>query len=243
MKGFLKELEMLSSLMLLGAIYGVVIVIGLLLTGNNSLDLAHWDEHLLKVLTGLIGVIGSGSVFDMNGAKANSDKALFFVALVFFFINLTSMVLTLLEALALALALDLLLGILFKYLAKRKSTTTEALIEKHLAWIFSMPMAIFRWLSSIRSSVTRNPKLEIKQRAWDVSLIITFTQEIAVVFPEEWDEWQHWISDMMDSRTRMQSKGMNYRLVSLITFYRLTRFAMHIGIDKVFILATRRTTR
>ena len=79
-------------------------------------------------------------------------------------------------------------------------------------------------------------------KEWDVSLIITFTQELAEVFPEEWNEWQHWISDMMDSRTRMQSKGMNHRLVSLITFYRLTRFAMHIGIDKVVILATRRAT-
>jgi hypothetical protein len=68
-------------------------------------------------------------------------------------------------------------------------------------------------------------------------------KKLAEVFPEEWDEWQHWIRDMMESRTRMQSKGMNHRLVSLITFYRLTRFAFHIGIDKVFILATRRTTR
>ncbi len=76
-----------------------------------------------------------------------------------------------------------------------------------------------------------------------MSLIITFSQGLAEVFPKEWDEWQHWIRDMMEDRTRMQSKGMNHRLVSLITFYRLTRFAFHIGIDKVFILATRRATR
>ena len=80
-------------------------------------------------------------------------------------------------------------------------------------------------------------------KEWDVSLIITFTQKLAEVFPEEWDECQHWIYDIMEDRTRMQSKGMNHRLVSLITFYRLTRFVWHIGIDKVFILATRRTTR
>ncbi len=86
-------------------------------------------------------------------------------------------------------------------------------------------------------------QIQIKQRAWDVTLVEAITQGLAEVFPEEWDEWQHWISDMMESRTRMQSKGMNHRLVSLITFYRLTRFAFHIGIDKVFILATRRATR
>jgi hypothetical protein len=107
-------------------------------------------------------------------------------------------------------------------------------------------MAISRLLSGNRSSVKSNKKSETKQRAqrsWDVSLIITFTQELAEVFPEEWDEWQHWISDMMDSRTRMQSKGINHRLVSLITLYRLTRFVWNIGIDKVYILATRRATR
>jgi hypothetical protein len=81
------------------------------------------------------------------------------------------------------------------------------------------------------------------QRAWDVSLIETLTQGLAEVFPEEWDEWQHWISDIIESRTRMQSKRMNHHLVSLITFYRLTRFVPHIGIYKVFILATRRATR
>ncbi|BBC25026.1 hypothetical protein [Pseudanabaena sp. ABRG5-3] len=85
-------------------------------------------------------------------------------------------------------------------------------------------------------------QIHFKRRAWDVSLIATLTQGLAEVFPDEWDEWQHWISDMMESRTRMQSKGMNHRLVSLITFYRLTRFVFHIGIDKVFILATRRAT-
>jgi len=88
-----------------------------------------------------------------------------------------------------------------------------------------------------------NEQFYIKKRAWDLSLITSMVQGLSEVFPEEWDEWQHWISDMMELRTRMQSKGMNHRLVSLITFYRLFRFALHIGIDKVFILATRRATR
>jgi hypothetical protein len=82
-----------------------------------------------------------------------------------------------------------------------------------------------------------------KQRAWDIKLITTFTQSLAEIFPKEWNEWQHWISDMMEDRSRMQTNGLNHRLVSLITFYRLTLFALHIGIVKVFILATRRTTR
>jgi hypothetical protein len=89
----------------------------------------------------------------------------------------------------------------------------------------------------------RKTQIQFKQGALDVTLIRAITQGLAEVFPEEWGDWQHWISDMMDSRTRMQSKGMNHRLVSLITFYRLTRFVFHIGIDKVFILATRRATR
>jgi hypothetical protein len=83
-------------------------------------------------------------------------------------------------------------------------------------------------------------KSQNKKGALEVGLITSFTQELAEVFPKEWDEWQHWISDMMESRMRMQSKGMNHRLVSLITFYRLIRFAFHIGIDKVYILAIKR---
>lgn len=84
---------------------------------------------------------------------------------------------------------------------------------------------------------------QIKYKTWNASLIKTLTQEVFEVFPEEWDEWQHWICDIMEDRTRMQAKGINPRLVSLITFYRLTRFVWHIGIDKVFILATRRAKR
>ena len=90
---------------------------------------------------------------------------------------------------------------------------------------------------------TTTKKSQNKQRASDVRLIMDLSEEIINCFPEEWDEWQHWIRDIMDSRTSMQSKGKNHRLVSLLTFYRLTRFAFHIGIDKVFILATRRATR
>jgi hypothetical protein len=115
-------------------------------------------------------------------------------------------------------------------------------INSHISWIESFPTKLLYKLPNHRS-LKKYEKGEIKQRSRDVSLIITFTQGLSEVFPEEWNEWQHWISDMMDSRTRMQSKQMNHRLVSLITFYRLFRFALHIGIDKVFIIATRRATR
>jgi hypothetical protein len=81
------------------------------------------------------------------------------------------------------------------------------------------------------------------KQSWDIQLVVSFANELAEVFPEEWDEWQHWISDMIEDWTKMQSNGMNHRLVSLITFYRLTRFAFHIGIDKIFILATRKAKR
>ena len=101
------------------------------------------------------------------------------------------------------------------------------------------------FLEKITDPISRyiNIQVHLKKRAWDIGLIIAFAQSLAEIFPEEWHDWQHWISDMMDSRTRMQSKGMNHRLISLIIFYRLTRFVWHIGIDKVFILATRRDTR
>jgi len=127
-------------------------------------------------------------------------------------------------------------------IANYNNITPKLLIDIHIAWLFSLPTLLIRFLSYYHSS-TRTNKLHNKQRALDVRLIVTFTQELTEVFPEEWDEWQHWIRDMIDSRTRMQAKGMSHRLVSLITFYRLTRFVFHIGIDKVFILATRRATR
>jgi len=146
-------------------------------------------------------------------------------------------------ALALVLAGALALALALEYFAKRNKTTPEALVEEHIRWLLSFPIALVRFLFTRKSSINSHKKLEAKQRAWDVSLIITFTQELTEIFPEEWDDWQHWINDMMELRTRMQSKGMNHRLVSLITFYRLFRFALHIGIDKVFILATRRATR
>ena len=86
-------------------------------------------------------------------------------------------------------------------------------------------------------------QIHFKRRAWDIRLIANLTQGLSEVFPEDWNHWQHWISDMMESRTRMQSNGVNHSLVSLNTFYELTRFVWHIGIYKVFILATRRATR
>jgi hypothetical protein len=82
-----------------------------------------------------------------------------------------------------------------------------------------------------------------KYKTWDADLIDTLSQELCESFPDEWDGWQHWICDIMEDRTRMQSKGVNLFLVSLITAYRLTHFVWHIGISKIFILSTRRTKR
>ncbi len=110
-------------------------------------------------------------------------------------------------------------------------------------FFWSLAIKIIKLLSSIYGSTKKNTTLKIKQRSWDLLLIRDFTKGLSEIFPKDLHEWQHWISDIMEDRTRMQSKGMNHRLVSLITFYRLTRFAFHIGIDKVFILATRRATR
>ena len=127
-----------------------------------------------------------------------------------------------------------------KKIANLKNKTPEILIDEHIDWISS---SIFNLLSHLFSLNNKNCNLQNKQRSWDIGLIIYIARELEEVFPEDWNDWQHWIGDMMDSRTRMQSKGINHRLVSLITFYRLTRFAFHIGIDKAFILATRRITR
>ncbi len=130
-----------------------------------------------------------------------------------------------------------------KVIAKLQNTNPEFILNGHIVWVFSL-------LNRFTCLLFKNPSVDksvnasnVNKRTWDIDFIIVLTQELTEVFPEDWNDWQHWISDMMDSRTRMQSKGMNHRLVSLITFYRLTRFAMHIGIDKVFILATRRATR
>ncbi len=86
-------------------------------------------------------------------------------------------------------------------------------------------------------------QVQIKQRAWDVSLIVALSHRLSEVFPEEWEKWEPEMECMVAFRKRQQSMGMNHRFVSLITFYRLIRFAFHIGIGKVFILATRRATR
>jgi hypothetical protein len=144
---------------------------------------------------------------------------------------------------AFTLAWMLVFSMPLQYLEKRYKITPETFVDQQISWILSFAIAINRSLLAIRSSIRIHKKLQTNQRAWDVHFIVDLTQSLSEVFPREWNEWQHWISDMMDSRTRMQSKGMNHHLVSLITFYRLTRFVFHIGIDKVFILATRRATR
>ncbi len=233
MKDLLRKYSKFFSV-LLGAIYGALIgTVLALLTGNNVLVLAgaytgfgSWASAVALTRTkALVFTLVCVLVWTGNGAWTWTR----------------SLALTTAGSGALAAAGS---GTLH-YLAERNKTTSRELIENHTILVFSLLIAMFDWLfrrlASSKHSKTKQSKT--KQRAWDMGLIVTFTQELAEVFPEEWDEWQHWISDMMDSRTRMQAKGMNHRLVSLITFYRLVRFALHIGIDKVFILATRRATR
>ena len=129
-----------------------------------------------------------------------------------------------------------------KKIGESKNTSSEALIDDHIDWLMSL-FQKFRLFIENHNHTKTSTSLHGRKRAWDVQLVESFAHELAAVFPEEWDEWQHWISDMMESRTRMQAKGMNHRLVSLITFHRISCFVWHIGIDKFFILATRRATR
>jgi len=141
-----------------------------------------------------------------------------------------------------SVAAALLLALILKKISKNKNKSPEKLIDEHVDWLMSL-FQKFRLFIKNRDYAKISSLSHGMKRAWDVQLVVSFVRDLAVVFPEEWDEWGHEISDIMESRTRMQSKGMNHRLVSLITFYRLFRFALHIGIDKVFILATRRATR
>lgn len=120
-------------------------------------------------------------------------------------------------------SLALLAGHLVE-MSRVKRLTFEQLIDNHITWIFSLPKIVIHSLIHHFSGTSKQKQSETSIKTFEDHLIVDFTQELAEVFPEEWDEWQHWISDMMDSRTRMQAKGMNHRLVSLITFYRLTRF-------------------
>ena len=233
MENFPRKLKTAFFSMLLGAVYGGVIGLGLAVLPSNY------------ALAG-VGVFAGA----LAGVGTLAEAGVLVLAAALVGIGTLSLASDLTEGGALVGVGALTGGVtltwtwaFLEYLANRNKTTREALIENHIAWIFSFQIAIFRLLSSGQSFVKSNKKSKIKQRALDVSLVITFSQKLAEVFPEEWNEWQHWISDIMDSRTRMQSKGINHRLVSLITFYRLTRFAFHIGIDKVFILATRRATR
>jgi len=238
MKKLLKGLKTIFSLVLLGAFYGGLIGSGIaLLTGNNALALVVALALALVValalagdLTGTLAVVGTmvwtgflavalavflPGVFAVFGVFAGVFAGVAFLAVVFAVL----------------------------YVSERNKTTAEEIVEAHMQWLPSLLIALVQFLFIRKSSIKSHKKSKIKERAWDVSLIISSTQELTEVFPEEWDDWQHWINDMMELRTRMQSKGMNHRIVSLITFYRLFRFALHIGIDKVFILATRRATR
>jgi len=145
-------------------------------------------------------------------------------------------------AAAAAGTLAMAVAVALEKIADNKEISPKELIDEHIDWLVSVSQKLRLFIKN-RDHAETIALSHVRKRDWDVQLVVSFVNELAAIYPEEWNEWQHWISDMMDSRTRMQSKGMNHRIVSLITFYRLTRFAWHIGIDKVFILATRRTTR
>ena len=226
MKKLLKGLKTIFSLVLLGAFYGGLIGSGIaLLTGNNALALVV-ALALAGDLTGTLAVVGT-MVWTgfLAVALAVFSPGVFGVFGVFAGVAFFAVLFAVL------------------YVLEQNKTTAEEIVEAHMQWLPSLLIALVQFLFTRKSSIKSHKKSKIKERAWDVSLIISSTQELTEVFPEEWDDWQHWINDMMELRTRMQSKGMNHRIVSLITFYRLFRFALHIGIDKDFILATRRATR
>ena len=157
---------------------------------------------------------------------------------VYEFYNLTKVINPICSCLVFGWGLSRLLSII----AKRQNTNPELIIDGHIVWIFSL-LNRFTYLlfeNSVDKSIATS---KINKKTWDISLIIMLTQELTEVFPKEWDDWQPEIECMMAFRKIQQSNGVNHRLISLITFYHLSLFVWHIGINKVFILATRRTTR
>ncbi len=230
--------------MVIGSIYGGLLGGGIaLITGNNvsisvciltgTIYFASYGCGILAgILTGYMPLSLSLWLFSIWAVSLIVSLLVTLSKISFYWGFVWALVEFLSEALALVL----------RQIAKRENTTPELLINQHIIWLLDLP-ALLDFFYHRRLAKRKRTKLQNKQRASDVCLIVNLTQEIEEVFPEEWNEWQHWISDMMELRTRMLAKGMNHRLVSLITFYRLFRFALHIGIDKVFILATRRATR
>jgi hypothetical protein len=136
------------------------------------------------------------------------------------------------EALAIAGTVALFLVII----ATLKSTTPEALLDKHVVWLFSLVMGLFQLVFNLVSPLT---KPQAKKQSWDRSLVVFLAHELAEVYPMEWNVWQHWISDILESRQCLQARRINHRLVALITFYELFRFSWHIGIEKMFVITFR----
>ena len=200
-----------------------------LLTGNNALALAQFSSVFAFVV----------SVF--------ASVAFILVGIIFFALILQYLAKPSKEIFVIILK-STIAGILSLQIAVTRfissSRSFSVVILKAInTRILSFKIAITRFFSSSHSFIKKDGKSRINQPAWDVGVIVDFTQKLTDVFPEDWNKWEHEIRDIMDSRTSMQSKGINHHLVSLITFYRFTRFMFHIGIDKVYILATRRATR
>lgn len=132
-------------------------------------------------------------------------------------------------------------GLTLKIIARQKNKTFVILIDEHISWLLSLPITSF--LSHCRASFKVSNKSQLIKISLVDRLIINLTQGLAEVFPEKWDEWQPEMECMMAFRQRQLSKGISHSLISLITFYHFSLFIWHIGIDKAFIIATRRATR
>ncbi|MCL1495783.1 MAG: hypothetical protein M1G31_34305 [Pseudanabaena sp. Salubria-1] len=247
MKFFKKTLTGLLFSTFYGASFGVITAgCDFLITGNDKASAAFviWSSissSMVVALALLIDVILQALKYLVVDLDVFKDR---------FWRNLLTVILFLAFVLSYFLnrldffSFALLAGHLVE-MSRRKRSTFEQLIDDHITWMIYTPKMVISstldWFSD--TSISKQIQSKTNVKTLEEHLIVDFTQELTSVFPEDWDEWQQWISDMMEDRKKMQSKGMNHRLVSLITFYRLTRFVWHIGIDKVFMLATRRATR
>ena len=220
------KLETIFARSVVGFFYGIWISFALtLITNNNPVPLDMTSVTSLSMGWSSIAILsfclgGIGSVAFVLALPLAGDGVAF-----------------------LALPLSCAVIVTLIAIAKYQNITLKILIDKHISWLFSLINKLIYVLLKYRSFSKKSNILKVKQKSWDICLIVLLTQGLAEVFPKEWDEWQPEIECMMAFRQRQQSKGINHRLISLITFYHFSLFVWHIGIDKVFILATRRSTR